>query len=127
MTPEKRTQLKDLRKKLANLPPEARTELESRALIATVEGRVLSAHNTIMLYFQAGMSGRTPSVVGGYQQWRKAGKQVKRGEHGYTIFFPVGPKAEDSEDSDAVTAETFHTATVFDISQVEEKEMAEVS
>lgn len=118
MLPEKRAKLKEIRQQLANLPQEAKEELKSRALIATVEGRMLSPHNTIMVYFQAGMS-NTPTVIGGYQQWRKAGKQVKKGEHGYTIFFPVGPKSE-SEDGDTVTAETFYTATVFDISQVEE-------
>jgi hypothetical protein len=58
-----------------------------------------------------------PSVVGGFQQWIKAGKVVKRGEHGMTIWFPIGRK---NDDGNILEAEKFYTATVFDVSQVEE-------
>ena len=122
MTPEKQAKLKELRQRLANLTEEERQALTARGLIATVEGRTLSLHNTLLVYIQS--SGRIPSVVGGYQQWRKAGKQVKRGEHGLTIWFPVGVKDEEGE---LLEAETFYTGTVFDISQVEAREAAAVT
>jgi hypothetical protein len=41
---------------------------------------------------------------------------VRKGEHGFIIWFPVGQKDEEGE---TVNAETFYMATVFDISQVE--------
>ena len=77
MTPERKSQVKQLREKLANLSPEQRQELTSRGFIATIEGRTLSAHNTMMVYMQTpgifgGNGCQLPSVVGGYRQ-RKPG------------------------------------------------------
>lgn len=107
--------LQAIRQQLANLSDTERQTLANRGIIATIEGRTLSLHNTIMVYLQS--NGRTPTVVGGYQQWRKAGRQVKKGEHGAIIFFPVGDK--DNETGDIVSADNFFTAIVFDISQTE--------
>ena len=95
MTPEKKQQLKELMERLKALTPAQRQLLLDRGMIATIEGRVLSAHNTIMVYFQ---STRTiPTLVGGFKQWKAAGRTVKRGEHGLTIWFPVGQKDEEGE------------------------------
>ena len=117
MSTEHKQKLQALRDKLANLSPEQKQALTARGLIATVDGRVLSLHNTLLVYLQG--NGITPSVVGGYQQWLKAGKQVNRGEHGMTIWFPVGER--DSESGDIISADRFYTANVFDISQVSDK------
>ena len=114
MTPEKTTKIKELRNRLANLSEVERQALISRGLIATAEGRTLSLHNTYLIYLQS--NGVTPTIVGGYQQWRKAGKQVKKGEHGYTLWFPVGVKDQNGELTEVVT---YYTGTVFDISQTE--------
>ncbi len=115
MTPDRSARLKELRGRLTNLTEEERKALTSRALIATVEGHVLSPANTMLVYLQS--NGVTPTVVGGYQQWRKAGRQVSKGQHGFTIWFPVGSK---NGNGDVEDVETFYTATVFDISQTEE-------
>jgi len=115
MTPQRRARVKELRERLANLSPEQRQELINRGLIATVEGRTLSAHNTMMVYIQS--NGTLPSVVGGYRQWKAAGRQVTKGQHGYVIWFPIGEK--DTETGDILSAERYFTATVFDISQTE--------
>ena len=119
---DRKGKIKELRSKLASLTEQDRQALAGRGLIATVEGHILSLHNTILVYLQC--NGHTPTVVGGYQQWKRAGKQVKRGEHGYMIWFPVGQKDEDT--GDIISAETFYTGTVIDISQTEsiEKENA---
>src|SRR3989337_1437699 len=103
---ERQTRSKALREQLANLSAEQKQALIDRGLIATIEGRVLSGHNTILLYLQS--NGRIPTVVGGYRQWLKAGRQVQKGQHGSTIWFPVGPKDEEG----TVQAESFYTATV---------------
>lgn len=115
MTPERQARLKELRDKLKALTPEQRQVLLDRGLVATIEGRTLSTHNTIMVYFQS--NGTLPTIVGGYQQWRKAGRSVKKGEHGFTIWFPVGQK---DEDGDILAAERYFTGTVFDVTQTEE-------
>ena len=116
MIPERKAQVKELRQRLANLSVEERQVFASRGMIATVEGRTLSLHNTLLVYLQS--NGRAPSIVGGYKQWKTAGRQVKRGEHGYTIWFPVGNKNEDT--GDITEAQTFYCGTVFDIGQTEE-------
>ncbi len=119
MTPERQAKLKELRERLKALTPAQRQLLFDRGMIATIEGRVLSAHNTIMVYFQS--TRIIPTLVGGFKQWKAAGRSVKKGEHGYTIWFPVGQKDEDGE---LLTAERYFTGTVFDISQTEEIKQA---
>lgn len=111
---ERKERIKQLRKQLLELTAEKRQVLAAQGMIATIEGRVLSLHNTLLVYLQS--NGQTPTVVGGYKQWKAAGRQVQRGQHGFTIFFPVGPK---DEDGDIIAAERFFTGTVFDISQTE--------
>lgn len=118
MTTERKQKIAELRRRLSNLSDTERQSLADRGLIATVEGRTLSLHNTILLYVQA--NGQTPTVVAGFKQWQRAGRQVKKGQHGYMIWFPVGEK--DKETGDILSAETYYTATVFDISQTEEAE-----
>lgn len=115
MKTDRKARLSELRHKLAGLTEAERKAFTDRGIIATVEGRTLSLHNTFMVYLQS--NGIIPSVVGGYQQWRKAGRQVTKGEHGMVILFPVGDK--DKETGDIIHAEQYFTATVFDISQTE--------
>lgn len=114
MNQARKDKLNTLRTKLANISPELKAELTKRGLIATVEGRTLSLYNTFMVYMQC--NGQTPSVVGGYRQWLKAGRQVIKGQHGYTILFPVGQK---NSDGDIVEARNFYAGTIFDIAQTE--------
>jgi hypothetical protein len=117
MLDERRNKLIELRKKIANLSKEQRETLSKQCVIANMDGHVLSNYNTIMLYFQA--SGIIPTIVAGYNQWKTSGKQVKKGEHGYTILFPAGPKSKDDEGNETIQAEHFYCGTVFDITQVE--------
>jgi len=112
---DRNARISELRRRLAGLTEAERKAFTDRGIIATVEGRTLSLHNTFMVYIQC--NGQTPSVVGGYQQWRKAGRQVVKGQHGYTILFPVGDKDKDTGDIDE--ARTFYAGTIFDIAQTE--------
>ncbi len=115
MDQARKDRINGLRRKLAGLTEAERQELTARGIIATIEGRTLSLHNTLMVYIQC--NGQAPSIVGGYQQWRKAGRQVSKGQHGYTILFPAGNK--DKETGDIIDATRFFTGTVFDIAQTE--------
>lgn len=112
---ERTRKVNELRKRLSNLSDAEKQALISRGIIATVEGRTLSLHNTILIYMQT--DGRVPSVVGGYKQWKRAGRQVSKGQHGMLIWFPIGTK--DEETGDVLSAEYYQVATVFDISQTE--------
>ncbi len=114
---DRQARIKTLRDKLKSLTPEQRQALVDRGIITTIEGRTLSLHNTIMVYLQC--NGNKPTVVGGFKQWLKAGKAVKKGEHGYTIFFPVGEK---DDIGNIITADKFYTATIFDIAQTHDIE-----
>ena len=115
MTEDRKEKIKKIRQALVNLNKEQRQTLIARGYILTIEGRSLSSNNTMLVYLQA--NGNNPTVVGGYQQWKKAGKQVKKGEHGMTIFFPVGTK---DDNGDFVSnPERFYMGTVFDVSQTE--------
>jgi len=117
MTTERKARLKELREQLSKLTPEQRQGLADRGIIATIEGRQLSLHNTILVYLQS--NGQTPTIVGGYQQWKRAGRHVSKGQHGMMIWFPVGEKNKDTGEL-VGGPETFYTATVFDIGQTEE-------
>ena len=75
--------------------------------------------NQALLYFQA--EGNPLSVVGGFQQWQKYGRVVRRGEHGYLIAVPANIKKSEAE-QDSDDPEYFIYKSVFDISQTTEKE-----
>ena len=119
-TPEakaaRQEKIKAVRAKLASVTEEEKKHITENCFITSVDGHVLSPKNTMMAYFQS--AGETPTVVAGYQQWKKAGRQVKKGEHGLIIFAPgKGKKADDGIQDD--TDVFFFAVTIFDISQTE--------
>lgn len=109
---EKMARIKAIREKILSLSQQEREALSS-TLIPTIEGRFLSPHNVLMIVHQFSFQ---PTVVGGFRQWLKAGRSVKKGEHGAVILYPVGPK---NQEGNLEEAERFYSATVFDISQTE--------
>jgi len=112
MSEEKREKVKKLRSILSGLSVQEREELARKAGILTVEGRSLSLTNQCLLALQC--PGVT--VVGGYKQWKTAGRQVKKGEHGHLIWFPSTKKDETEESEDETR---FFMGTVFDIAQTD--------
>ena len=87
--------------------------------VITCEGRTLSVKNTCLLFFQR----PGVSVVGGFRQWIRNGRVVRKGEHGASIWIPLGAKADDGT-ADGASGEPaelrFGTATVFDVTQTQE-------
>src|SRR5689334_25449227 len=53
-------------------------------VIATCEGHALSIHNQCLLAVQC----PSATIVGGFRQWKKQGRAVKKGEHGHMIWCP---------------------------------------
>ena len=113
---------RDLVKQVKALTDDQRQQMaRSMNGIATCEGHGLSLHNTCLLALQC----PSATVVGGYQQWKRQGRQVKKGEHGHIIWIPrFTGKTETEEDQEL---QGFLLGTVFDIGQTEETAKAEIS
>jgi hypothetical protein len=97
---ERRAQMRLIARKIRAMPEADRMQLVGD-WPTTIEGHKLSLFNACMIIMQGGAS-----VVGGFQQWRKAGRAVRKGEHGKAIWFPIGTgknneTADESEVSEA--------------------------
>ena len=130
---EKKEKIIRIRKTLSEMTEEQRQAIADKFGIVTVEGHLLTAHNQCFLVAQSELNF---SIVGGYKQWQKAGRSVRKGEHGFYIFVPSKSKEEslvspnggensarESVPSGEVSSDDdtpfFFTAVVFDISQTE--------
>ena len=124
---QRRSAMRRLAAELAAMTDEQRAALADRiGAVVTIEGHPLSIGNTMMLALQMPAA----TVVGGFRQWKRAGRQVRKGTHGAGIWVPLKgrkadePDPEDSQyDDPAETVSTsrprFTIATVFDIAQTE--------
>jgi len=112
---EKKEKIIRIRKTLSEMTEEQRQAIADKYGIITVEGHLLTPHNQCFLVAQSEINF---TVVGGFQQWKKTGRIVRKGEHGFLIFVPS--KAKQDENPEIVLDNEdvhFFTATVFDISQ----------
>lgn len=120
----KRRQMQDLCKMIRNMNEQARAELAGKvAGIVTVEGKGLSMHNQCMIASQ----NPTATIVGGFRQWIKAGRAVRKGEHGITIWCPRFNGSETRQNEETGETERdgqglagFLLGTVFDVAQTDE-------
>lgn len=98
-------------------------------IFTTCEGHALSLNNCLLICLQIPGA----SVLGGFKQWIRAGRCVRKGQHGAMIWVPTGRKAQaESEPTEppavdpAANGDTearrqgFIMGTVFDISQTAE-------
>jgi hypothetical protein len=123
---ERREKFRTLAKLVAEMPDSERAALVDRCgAVVTCEGRALSFVNTCLVLTQRPGA----SMVGGFAQWLKAGRAVRKGETGLGIWVPIakGKAGETAERaSGEETAEgtdggrpRFLMGTVFDISQTD--------
>ena len=116
---ERRKRFSALAKQVAAMTDEQRESLAARVVgIATVEGHGLSLHNVYMIALQR----PSATIVGGFRQWIKAGRAVRKGEHGMQIWVPTS-KAKDAGTGrilDTADDVRFLVGTVFDVSQTDE-------
>jgi antirestriction protein ArdC len=120
---ERREKFRALVKQIAAMTDEEREAIVQRfGAVPTCEGRALSHVNTLLLISQC----PKVSMVGGFRQWVRQGRHVRKGEKGHYIWIP---KHKD-EDGKGETVETaadeadkpnFVMGVVFDISQTDEK------
>src|SRR3990167_3519729 len=124
---ERRDKIRELTKRLTAMTDTERAAI-TRGLAVTIEGHTLSPTNQMLIAYQS--IGQQPAtVVGGFQQWRKAGRCVAKGQHGYAIWVPIGKKDKPGDEpaSTSKPASTdertgFMLATVFDITQTQAHE-----
>src|SRR5688572_28866296 len=89
---------------------------------ATVEGHPLSLTNTIFLAMQS--EGQPVALVGGFQQWKQAGRSVRHGQKAKYIWAPSGKRAEEASaettkpgEGEEQTRQRFRLVAVFSIDQ----------
>jgi len=112
---ERRQALRDLWQKIGEMSEEQRAQFAERVgSVVTCEGHPLSINNTILLAYQAD----NITVVGGFQQWKKAGRQVTKGQRALGIWIPKHDKQE-GEQEQTDKPSFFIFGSVFDISQTE--------
>lgn len=128
----RREKMGKLLKEVAKMTPEQKLALFRDHPVMTPEGRALSCFNTCFVIFQM----KEATVVGGFQQWRRMGRVVKKGEKGLSIWFPRVASKAAREEAEAREAgredgemsgrdgdeQRFMMGTVFDISQTQEVE-----
>lgn len=117
---ERRARMRALADRIGKMDESEREAMAARAGLRTIEGRSLSPFNQCMVIMQD--SGAT--VLGGFQQWRKAGRQVRKGGHGVAIWVPIGrgggeQSGESQPDGEKSERPGFMLGTIFDISQTE--------
>lgn len=124
---EKRAKIREFSKRISDMTDAERQAILDRiGAVVTIEGRALSATNTMLLASQSDDLGRAilPTVVGGFRQWKKAGRHVRKGERGLSIWIPLmkGEKAEQTppEEGEEHERQQFALATVFDVTQTDE-------
>lgn len=113
---------------IGRMTPEARGTLAARfPVIATVEGRTLSVHNQCLIGSQC----PTATIVGGFRQWLKAGRCVRKDEHGLALWVPCsGHKDENAQPGEMSSADDspfFIMGTVFDVAQTVELEAEKIA
>jgi hypothetical protein len=87
-------------------------------VVYTCDGHQISPVNTALVNFQR----PDASIIGGFHQWRKNGRHVRKGEKAISIWIPL-IKANASSNTDEVSTDeqiNFRLQSVFDISQTDE-------
>lgn len=111
----RRQKLREIAGRIAKM-----SDAEKSALVqdwpTTIEGHRLSMCNALMIALQGGAT-----VVGGFQQWKRAGRRVMKGGKSVGIWVPIGTNKKADADTGEITHEGekvgFVFGTVFDISQ----------
>ncbi len=84
-----------------------------------------SWHNSLLICMQRPQATR----VAGYKTWQSLGRQVRKGEHGITIFAPCPWKREverDSGDTETEQGIYFRAVHVFDVAQTDGPDLPDV-
>lgn len=121
----KREAFRELVKTISEMDADARAALIDRCgAIVTADGAALSHFNTCLIISQSPKA----SIVGGFRQWLKHGRCVRKGQTGLNLWVPIAnrgdapetdPRNPEPESTDRASRQRFIMGTVFDISQTE--------
>jgi hypothetical protein len=115
---ERKARLRKIAGTIAHMTDEQRQQACGGGVF-TVEGRGLSLCNTIMVLTQEPRA----TVVGGFDQWRNAGRRVCKGAKAIGIWIPVGGGKLTPEGTLEVAGgderKRWIVGNVFDITQTE--------
>ena len=122
---KKREQMKQLSDDIRRMSATEKEGLVAQFGARTCEGHMLSPHNAMMLIAQSKAAHvECPTVIAGFQQWKRNGRTVTKGQHGMSIYVPCKGKKvdEDSDSSEPPKRKRmfFKAVAVFDISQTHE-------
>ena len=81
----------------------------------SIEGKGYSLTNTMLILLQAPYA----TVLGGFRQWKAAGRQVRKGERGILIWVPSVSRQEGEGEGEGPAEVHFLTGYVFDVAQTE--------
>jgi len=116
---ERRARVRTLARKVAALPEAERQAWADRAGLRTVEGHALSHFNACLVMTQDPQA----TLLGGFRQWKKAGRSVRKGERGLALWVPLARAASEPgaelEAADDAKRPAFLLGTVFDVRQTE--------
>ena len=114
---ERRAKTRALAKTIAGMSKEDQASLV-HDWPTTIEGHRVSLKNAMLIALQGGAT-----VTGGIDQWRKAGRKIKKGGKSVQIFVPLGLRKRNQEpegEPDGESPTGYGIANVFDISQTED-------
>jgi len=113
----KREKMREICRQIKAMDDGERARMASSMQAASVEGAAYSVHNQCMIAVQ----NPAATILGGFRQWKKHGRTVKKGEHGIGIWVPKFSTHE-SADGEKMEGgiEGFLFGTVFDVTQTEE-------
>jgi N-terminal domain of anti-restriction factor ArdC len=119
MNDEKKQKIQAIFQSVKDLTQDQKDQLMMQLSIKNPEGHFLSGNNCLLLDRQAAMYNPNISfsIVGGFNQWQKHNRKVKKGESGFYIAIPSKKQEKQSENNDEVF---FFFKAVFDISQTEQ-------
>lgn len=116
----KREAFKALSRKIAAMPEAERAALASKILATNPEGHQFSATNQMLIAYQR----EATTICAGFQQWRKMGRMVRKGEHGISIWIPCTKKQDPNKQPGEMSTDDldihFTMAYIFDVSQTDE-------
>lgn len=122
---ERREAFKHLCQQVAAMSDDQRLQIAAAHGIITTEGHLLSPFNTCLLLSQfAGV----PTIVGGFQQWRRKGRIVRKGCRGLMIWIPKAHRKAEAEPEPSAESQAkdpertgFIMGYVFDVTQTDEQ------
>ena len=115
-----KTKLTEYIEHLAALTDDAaRSEAMQKWFTACATFYRYSLNNQLLILFAR----PDASLVAGYNDWKKRGRQVQRGEHGIPILAPCTYHEDPENDSSPIVVKGFRVVFVFDVSQTDGEEL----